>query len=584
MVAPMDLDLGGGRFSELLGGLGTEVRDALAEASGRVEVASGAVLLAEGEPADAAYLVVSGRLVVSVGGRVVGELSRGDVFGEMALLADEPRAATVTAARASTVTRIDGAAFSGLLASHPELHRHLSGQLVQRLRRANSGATESRGRARVIAVVSDGSDAAIAVLDELIGALAGQGQRAVKLVLPNCSVDGASVTVAEVDHDVVLLAPPPGSAAAVAAACDHADAVLAVVDGGASPSALHRLALPASPPRTELVLAHQPCVGCPRGTRTWLDQLRPAAHHHVRLGDRATFDRLARRLTGRPIALVLSGGGARGLAHVGTFRALWEAGVQPDVIAGVSAGAVFAVAIARGWSPEEVEAAARRLMVDGGSPVDATLPTVALASGRKLTARIQDAFADGGLCLEDLWAPTMIVSANLTTADVQQHHHGLAWRAVRASVAIPGVFPPLAEPEGLLVDGGLVDNLPVGRLRAWQPGAFVIASDVGRRAEFPTEGFPTDGEVSGWSALRLRRRTRRGGGRVPGLVALLGRLSALGGAGVAASPGDLHIDHELAGIGMFDFAKGGAIIDAGYRRAAEVLEVAGDRLVGRAWG
>jgi NTE family protein len=137
-------------------------------------------------------------------------------------------------------------------------------------------------------------------------------------------------------------------------------------------------------------------------------------------------------------------------------------------------------------------------------------------------------------------------------------------------VAIPGVFPPMSEPEGLLVDGGLVDNLPVARLRAHHPTATVIASDVGRRVEFPSDGFPPDGVVSGWQAWRLRRRFRAER-RIPGVVRLLARLTALGGAGVAVERGDVHIEHELPTVSMFDFAKGGVAIEAGYRRASEVL-------------
>ena len=128
----------------------------------------------------------------------------------------------------------------------------------------------------------------------------------------------------------------------------------------------------------------------------------------------------------------------------------------------------------------------------------------------------------------------------------------------------------MAEPEGLLVDGGLVDNLPVGRVRRAYPSALVVASDVGRRVEFVPDGFPGDGEASGWSALRLRTR-RRGNRRVPGVVGLLGRLTALGGAGTPAERGDVHIEHQLPGIAMFDFGKGAQAIEAGYRQTQQVL-------------
>jgi NTE family protein len=557
------------REHPLFHGLAEPALLALAAASGRVELAAGDVLVTEGEAADAAFLVLAGRLAVSVQGRQVGELRRGDLVGEMALLVDEPRSATVTARRLSVVVRIDGAAFTSLLAAQPNLHRRIGTELVTRLRRANAGVAVS-GRGQVIAVLGDGSP----VTAELGAAL----QRALEAT--GCSTArhriGAGATAAEVGaselhHDLVLVdgSDDPRHAGS---ACRHADRIVLFADARHPPRTARQLLAADNTTPVELVLVHPAGTDCPRGTQHWLADVRPAAHHHLRRGDDSHLARLARRLVGRPVALVFSGGGARGLAHAGAYRALVERGVPIDVVAGTSAGSIYAVAVGRGWDPDRVEEVSRQLMVDVGSPVDPTLPAIALASGKRLNRRIRAAFGDDDLRLEDLWVPATIVSTNLTTASVHEHHHGLAWRAVRASVAIPGVFPPLAEPEGLLVDGGLTDNLPVARMRAQHAGATVIASDAGRRIEFTSHGFPDDGEISGWSAWRLRRRRQAGGGRVPGLVGLLGRLTALGGAGTAMERGDVHIDHELPGVGMFDFAKGTAIMRAGHARSAAVLD------------
>jgi NTE family protein len=557
------------RGHPLFSGLEPHALEALVRSSRQVAVATGEVLVAEGSPGDAAYLVLGGRFAVTAGGRLVGRPSRGDLIGEMALLVDEPRSATVTALRTSVVVRIDGPAFSQALATQPALHRRVSAQLVERIRRANTGpATESHGR--VVAAVTDGSAATARMVEELVAGFTRTGRTVAARAVDVTGVGSAEVTLLELDHDIVLLVPGPEDPTAIASACDHADRVLAIVDGAGAPRTARELRLPARTPPLELMLVHPAAVDCPRGTHRWLAQLRPATHHHVRAGDPAHLDRVVRRMVGAEVALVLGGGGARGLAHVGTHRALVDAGVPIDVVAGTSAGSIFAVAIARGWSPDQVAHEARRLLIESGSPVDPTLPTVALASGRRINERIQSAFGDDDLRLEDLWVPTMIVSTNLTTADVHEHHSGPAWRAVRASVAIPGVFPPLSEPEGLLVDGGLVDTLPVARLRAHHPTATVIASDVGRRVEFPPDGFPPDGVVSGWHAWRLRRRFRAER-RIPGVVRLLARLTALGGAGIAVERGDVHIDHELPTVSMFDFAKGGVAIEAGHRRAVEVL-------------
>ncbi len=557
------------REHPLFAGLGPAALAALDAASRWVNVSAGEVLVSEGEAADAAYLVLGGRFAVSAGGRLVGELGRGDLLGEMALLVDEPRSATVTARRACVVVRIDGPTFTRTLALYPDLHRSLSAQLVTRLRQANLGPAR-RSNGRVLAVVTDGTTATVDLPTQLDAAFGRIGQRSTTVAVHAHGLVGAELTSVELEHDIVLLLPDPADGDAVAAACEHADGVLVVVDATQTPRSAAELRLPARVPPVVLVLAHPPGTACPRGTHRWLAHVHPVAHHQVRTSDRAHVERLARHLAGHPIALVLSGGGARGLAHVGTYRAMADRGVPIDVIAGSSAGSIFAVAIARGWDPDRLEQESRRLLIEGGSLVDATLPMVALASGKRINQRIRAAFGDDDLRLEDLWIPTVLVSANLTTADAHEHLSGLAWRAVRASVAIPGVFPPMCEAEGLLVDGGLVDNLPVARLRARYPGAIIVASDAGRRIEFTPDGFPPDGEISGWGAWRLRRRFRRER-PIPGVVGLLGRLTALGGAGAPVARGDVHIAHELAGVSMFDFARGTTTMAAGYRRASEVL-------------
>ena len=131
------------------------------------------------------------------------------------------------------------------------------------------------------------------------------------------------------------------------------------------------------------------------------------------------------------------------------------------------------------------------------------------------------------------------------------------------------MFPPLAEPEGLLVDGGIVDNLPVGTARELYPGATVTASDVGVRHELSAAHFPTDGVVSGWSALAARLMPGRHA--PPSITTLLHRLTALGGVGMRDHEADRHITHELDRYGRFDFARGAEIVEAGYQRSLAAL-------------
>jgi NTE family protein len=287
----------------------------------------------------------------------------------------------------------------------------------------------------------------------------------------------------------------------------------------------------------------------------------------VRAGRAGDIERLARRLLGREYVLVLGGGGARGLAHLGTYRALVEAGIPIDVVAGVSAGSLFAAGIAMDRSPDEAEELSLELLVDAGSLVDLTIPTVALSSGRRITERIQHAFGPE-TDMEDLWRPMFCVSADLTTLTAVVHRTGPLWRAIRATVGVPGVFPPLVEGEAVLVDGGVIDNLPVQRARRLYPRATIIASDVGRRHEQLRHNLPDDGIVPGWRSAWHRVVRRH---RTPGLVTLLYRLTALGSGGDPGARGDIHIEHRLDGIGMFDFPKARPAIRAGYEQASAVL-------------
>jgi NTE family protein len=93
----------------------------------------------------------------------------------------------------------------------------------------------------------------------------------------------------------------------------------------------------------------------------------------------------------------------------------------------------------------------------------------------------------GDLNIEDLWLPFFCVSSNLTTGMTHVHRQGPLWRALRASLAIPGLLPPVIEPEGVLVDGAMMNNLPADIMADLQRGP-VLGIDVARDVAFTTAG------------------------------------------------------------------------------------------------
>jgi len=196
--------------------------------------------------------------------------------------------------------------------------------------------------------------------------------------------------------------------------------------------------------------------------RAWLEVAPVTAHHHVRIGRRADFERVVRRLLGRSVGVVLGGGGARGIAHVGVLHALQEAGVPVDFIGGASMGSIFAAGWARGWNAEVMLAKVREVFSSKKAVVDLTFPAVALTVGAKLERVLRGLFE--GLRIEDLWTPFFCTSTSLGRPGIVVHERGILWESIRASVSLPAIFPPVRSGNDLLVDGGVLDNLPVATM------------------------------------------------------------------------------------------------------------------------
>jgi predicted acylesterase/phospholipase RssA len=170
---------------------------------------------------------------------------------------------------------------------------------------------------------------------------------------------------------------------------------------------------------------------------------------------------------------VLGGGGARGFAHPGVIRALHEAGVPIDLIGGTSMGAFMAMGYALGLTPDE--------MVERGLKatehlMDLTVPIVSLIAAKRMARRLTTELGD--LQIEDLHLPYFAVSANLSRAEVMVHARGSLVKAVQASNSAPALFPPVIMDGDLLMDGALLDNVPVDVMRRFANGGTVIAVDV----------------------------------------------------------------------------------------------------------
>ena len=245
--------------------------------------------------------------------------------------------------------------------------------------------------------------------------------------------------------------------------------------------------LPAEPsPDADLVVLG-PSSGA--ALRALLDAVQPRAHHRLATTEPSDpgAGRLARRLVGRALGVVLSGGGARGFAHIGALAELEADGIEIDRYGGCSMGSFIAAMAAAGWSPGDIRDRCDEELVRRSPFNDYTLPRVALIRSRKAARMFDRLF--GEMTIEELAKPLFTVSADLLSSRLVIHRRGSVTEAVGASMSIPGLVPPLSRSGRLLVDGGVLNNLPIDAMADSGEGP-IVAVDVVRRLEVSAEDEP----------------------------------------------------------------------------------------------
>jgi predicted acylesterase/phospholipase RssA/CRP-like cAMP-binding protein len=560
-----------------------------------VHLPSGEVLFHEGDAGEDIYIVVNGRLRVTTQDgdgheRVLEEVGRGGAVGEVALLTGEPRSASIRAIRDTHLLRLSRAAFDELLDRHPRAMMQIVRSAAWRLRHTAQHVMRE-SRPQTFALVPASPDVPLAAFGrrladtlQAFGSTVLLGSTDVDRTLnsPGIAQSHESSAVHEAltawlggqerEHAALLLQADAQWSAWTRRCVAEADRVLIVANASAEtePGEVERsVSAQRVDGRTELVLLHPDTASRPSRTFAWLAVRAVTTHHHVRLGNDVDVRRLARRVSGRAVGLVLGGGGARGFAHIGTLRALAEAGITADVVGGTSIGALIAAAVAAEMPAEEME----RLAATFASPrqlLDRTLPVAALMTGGKVTDLYRRMFGD--VAIEDLWTPYFGVSSGLSRATAIVHRRGPIWRAVRASTAIPAIFPPLlGDDDEVHVDGGVMNNMPLDVMRALCEGGTVIGVNP-----MPTHdrlrSYHFGPSLSGWQALMGRLRLFGSRVRAPSILGTVMRATEINSANRMRQASfrqlaDLLIEPPVGDFPILAFDRYAPIIDIGYREA-----------------
>jgi len=577
--------------------LSTEMREEIARLARSVSLAGQEWLFREGEDADGVYVVRIGHLEVlsEAAGepQTINTLTRGAVLGELALLSDSQRSASVRALRDTELLRIDRTSFDSLLRSEPELALSLTRVLSAQLQASRALPVARRPCPVTIALRAIGPKVpALEIADQLSRAMCAWGSVAVLYPDPerHATGDGRAgeseppgaqdshsgdvdstraaavarfgplVERCERDHDHVIMVCGSGERPSDwdEFCTARADRLLVVVSGQEHSSD----STPAGLRGADLVgYDLQPGSASLAG---WIETLAPASVFVLSAGveHRGDCARMARRLAGRSLGVVLAGGGARAFAHLGALEALLDAGMLVDRVGGVSMGSFIGGLLARGYDSAGMDACCYEEWVRRNPINDYTLPRHALIKGHKAEAMLERVF--GELRVEELTRSFYCASVNLRGNQLVIDRAGLMTDAIGASISLPLIGPPLRRDDKLLIDGSLLDNLPLAPMSSTGEGP-VLAIDIKGNEE--RSAHPTHSSRAP---------------RLPSLPETMARIALLSSANTGESArrlADMTIPVHVPGVGLLEFHQIDAAREAGRLAASAALEDAPEWLL-----
>ncbi|HTR73363.1 MAG TPA: patatin-like phospholipase family protein, partial [Solirubrobacteraceae bacterium] len=345
----------------------------------------------------------------------------------------------------------------------------------------------------------------------------------------------------------------------------------------------------------------------------WIERLEPAGVYAIRTEQgwrEEDLARTARRLAGRAVGVVLSGGGARAFAHIGALEVLLGAGLTVDKVGGVSMGAFVGGLLAMGYGGEQIDACCYEEWVRRNPINDYTIPRHSLVRGKKAEAMTERVFGEVGI--EELPRPFYCASVNLKGNRLVIDRSGPLVEAVKASMSLPLIGPPRRRPNSdeLLIDGSLLDNLPLAPMSAAGEGP-VLAIDVkggeervrpggsgggpggaGPRGVPDASGPPEEPRHAAPEGSTSEERAWRAGvdhtptprrPRLPALPETMARIALLSSANTdeaARRLADLAIRVRVPGVGLLEFHQIDAAKEAGRAAALAALEGAPSWLTG----
>jgi NTE family protein len=514
-----------------------------------MSVPGGMSLVQEGEQSDAVYIVVTGQFAAcqapAHGKTMLDRFGAGDVIGDVGFFTNDPQPVTIRALRNSEVLRIARQDLhAAAVRCHSVLMAVCSGA-VQRLQRAQAASAKLPKCHTFCFVPVDESVDVKPIVQKIAASLEAFGTVVIVAGKQMSARTSAWFSDIEKHADFVLLQADYDQTPWTRFCLRQSDRIVLVAQGDAEPARC-RMDVPHTTP-VSLMLLWQDAV-VPGKTTGWLNAVNPSRHYHIR--SRHDIERASRLIAERGLGLVLSGGGAKALAHIGVIQALRDNDIHIDAVGGTSVGGIVAAVFALEWNlATTVRALA--MAFNRRKFSDFAVPRTALYSERAFVRTLGHCF--GTMAIEDAPIPLFCVSTNLTEGVSAVHRSGPLVTWLRATTAVPGICPPIMDGNAIYVDGGVLNNMPIEGIHEFGV-ASVVAVDVGS----------------------VDRDARSGGETgVPNILDLLWRVGTIG-SDTAANPirhdRDVLLKPAVRDIGIFDWNAHERAIEAGHQAAIDHLD------------
>lgn len=576
-----------------------EILQAIAAELKVIYILSGEILVRQNDLADSFYIVMQGRLRAVCRDEkklenIMGEIGAGEFVGETALLTEGPRTATVYAVRDSILLQFNKKTFDDLLQRYPAVIMAIAKftlkRLVNKALPKNTVVTIAVIPAAHNPLLTEFTMNLVKELECLGGTLYLNSKSFKELYAEKYSDNSFDherviswLNQQETKFRYIVYEADANMTDWTRRCIRQADRILLVglekencnfneIEAEFfTDKYLHFRLL------TEFVLTHQ--TSNVSATRRWLN-LRPLSnYHHLRLNHQPDFAKLVRFITGRANGLVFSSGGARTLAYIGVMQALEELNIPIDIIAGCSMGAWIGASFALGRNAQAVTKHMETALAYYNKKMDYTLPLISVLRGRVFDYVLKESLGENTR-IEDLWGRFFCISTNLSKGTLQIHDRGLLWQSVRASSSLPAIFPPIVnERNELLVDGAVINNLPVDVMRKYINSGNIIACTVGKPKE--EECDHSQDLTSGWHLLFERFNPFAQKPNFPHIGKIIASSINLGShmhEQETLAQANLNIEINMHRFALFDFKYYRQMIDEGYRAAMKILSTS--RLLG----